>query len=118
MLTPLYRHHARATVEDTAGKYRTGKSFLLNRLIKRSVRAASLPPPPPPHTPPSTWVALLLSLQGAFEVGPTIEACTKGIWLWSEPLYSTAADGSEIALIFVDTEYVAYAGTPSLDARM
>ena len=44
------------------GKYRTGKSFLLNRVI------------------------LNLQNNSGFEVGPSINPCTKGIWLWSEPL--------------------------------
>ena len=40
------------------GKYRTGKSFLLNRVI--------------------------LDKQGeGFKVGPTINPCTKGLWLWN-----------------------------------
>lgn len=38
-----------------AGLYRTGKSFLLNRLVEAS---------------------------GGFRVGGSIEACTRGIWLW------------------------------------
>ena len=44
------------------GKYRTGKSFLLNRVLidKKSNKG--------------------------FDVGPTIKPCTKGIWLWSSPL--------------------------------
>ena len=44
------------------GKYRTGKSFLLNRVLieKKSAKG--------------------------FEVAPTIKPCTKGIWLWSSPL--------------------------------
>jgi len=44
------------------GKYRTGKSFLLNRVLieKKSSKG--------------------------FDVGPTIRPCTKGIWLWSSPL--------------------------------
>ena len=44
------------------GKYRTGKSFLLNRVLidKKSKKG--------------------------FDVGPTIKPCTKGIWLWSSPL--------------------------------
>ncbi len=44
------------------GKYRTGKSFLLNRVLieKKSSKG--------------------------FEVAPTIKPCTKGIWLWSSPL--------------------------------
>ena len=44
------------------GKYRTGKSFLLNRVI------------------------LNVQNNSGFEVGPTIKPCTKGIWLWPEPL--------------------------------
>ena len=44
------------------GKYRTGKSFLLNRVI------------------------LNIENNSGFEVGPTFKPCTKGIWLWSEPL--------------------------------
>ena len=44
------------------GKYRTGKSFLLNRVLIEKK-----------------------SLKG-FDVGPTIKPCTKGIWLWSSPL--------------------------------
>ena len=44
------------------GKYRTGKSFLLNRIILN--RKENL----------------------GFGVGPTIRPCTKGIWIWSDPL--------------------------------
>lgn len=48
-------------VISVAGKYRTGKSFLLNRVIinKRN--------------------------QG-FGVGPTINPCTKGLWIWGDTL--------------------------------
>ena len=44
------------------GKYRTGKSFLLNRVILE--RKENL----------------------GFGVAPTIRPCTKGIWIWSDPL--------------------------------
>ena len=44
------------------GKYRTGKSFLLNRVILN--RKESI----------------------GFSVGPTFKPCTKGIWIWSDPL--------------------------------
>ena len=44
------------------GKYRTGKSFLLNRVILE--RNKNL----------------------GFGVAPTIRPCTKGIWIWSDPL--------------------------------
>ena len=43
-----------------AGPYRTGKSFLLNRLIGTQQRG--------------------------FQVGGDINACTKGIWLWRQPI--------------------------------
>lgn len=42
-----------------AGLYRTGKSYLLNRILKR---------------------------QSGFEIGSTIKSCTKGIWIWNETL--------------------------------
>ena len=47
---------------SVVGKYRTGKSFLLNRVILNAPK------------------------NSGFEVSPTIRPCTKGIWLWPEPL--------------------------------
>ena len=44
------------------GKYRTGKSFLLNRVILNRKESVG------------------------FSVGPTFKPCTKGIWIWSDPL--------------------------------
>ena len=44
-----------------AGKYRTGKSFLLNRVI-------------------------LNKMDEGFGVGPTINPCTKGLWVWGETI--------------------------------
>ena len=44
------------------GKYRTGKSFLLNRVILNRKESVG------------------------FNVGPTFKPCTKGIWIWSDPL--------------------------------
>ena len=49
-------------IVSLVGKYRTGKSFLLNRVLIEKK-----------------------NLKG-FEVAPTIKPCTKGIWLWSSPL--------------------------------
>ena len=43
-------------VITVVGKYRTGKSYILNRV--------------------------LLNQNSGFEVGPTINACTKGLWVW------------------------------------
>lgn len=42
-----------------AGPYRTGKSFLLNRVLDQ--------------------------MKG-FEIGQTVESCTKGIWMWNKPI--------------------------------
>lgn len=42
---------------SVAGMYRTGKSYLLNRM--------------------------LLDRSNGFGVGPTINACTKGLWIWN-----------------------------------
>jgi len=74
------------------GKYRTGKSFLLNKLVEAA---------------------------GGFEVGPTIEACTKGIWVWSVPMYLALPDGTSVAVLYLDTEGIGAAGaTAEHDARI
>lgn len=75
-------------VVSCAGMYRTGKSYLLNKVILDD-----------PHS--------------GFKVGSTVNACTKGLWLWSEPLAgATAADGTPMTLLVVDTE-----GMGALDAH-
>ena len=45
-----------------AGKYRTGKSFLLNRILLEQEQ------------------------NSGFGVGPTINPCTKGLWVWNKPI--------------------------------
>ena len=63
------------------GKYRTGKSFLLNRIILN--RKEKL----------------------GFNVGPTIRPCTKGIWIWSDPLtISNVHNPSPFPTYLIDTE--------------
>jgi len=61
-----------------AGMYRTGKSYLLNRM--------------------------LLNRQKGFSVGPTVNPCTKGLWIWSKPIYGTTEDGSRLPVLLIDTE--------------
>jgi hypothetical protein len=48
------------SVITIAGGYRQGKSFLMNRL--------------------------LLKIKKGFDVGGSVQACTKGIWVWSQVL--------------------------------
>ena len=63
------------------GKYRTGKSFLLNRVILN--RKENL----------------------GFNVGPTIRPCTKGIWIWSDPLMiSNVHNPTPFPAYLIDTE--------------
>ena len=61
-----------------AGLYRTGKSYLLNLLTKSTATE-----------------------KGGFAVGSTVNACTKGIWIWSEPAYDEEKD---IYVYYMDTE--------------
>ena len=65
------------------GKYRTGKSFLLNRVILNNKSNLG------------------------FNVGPTFKPCTKGIWIWSEPLMiknSYSINNEEFPCFMIDTE--------------
>ena len=61
----LGRIKERVGIICVAGKYRTGKSFLLNRVIINTRD------------------------NKGFGVGPTINPCTKGLWLWTELLETT-----------------------------
>jgi Guanylate-binding protein, N-terminal domain len=60
-----------------AGKYRTGKSFLLNRIILNKTD------------------------QGGFGVGPTINPCTKGLWIWSKPIEVEKQSGEPPFKVFI-----------------
>ena len=58
--------------------YRTGKSYLINRM--------------------------LLNRQKGFSVGPTVNPCTKGLWIWSKPIYGESGKGKRLPLLLIDTE--------------
>ncbi len=59
------------------GKYRTGKSYLLDKVM--------------------------IGTKSGFAVGPTINPCTQGLWMWKRPFRATV-DGEELAVVIVDTE--------------
>lgn len=65
-------------VVSVAGLYRTGKSYLLNKM--------------------------LLNRNDGFGVGPTINPCTKGLWCWGTPLRGESSDGERLNIIVIDTE--------------
>lgn len=67
-------------VLSVVGGYRTGKSFFMNKV-------------------------LLSRSKGGFSVGPTINPCTKGLWLWNEPLcHKNPSVSSEVKVLLLDTE--------------
>ena len=77
---------APVALASIVGKYRTGKSLLVNRM--------------------------LLDIKGGgFPVGATVNSCTKGLWIWNKPLLCKQGDGQEMQLLIIDTE-----GLGSLDA--
>ena len=80
-LSWIQQHDAPFAVISCAGRYRTGKSFLLNRLTCSGTGKG-------------------------FKVGDTVQACTKGIWL-----YKKWCPGAKADLLFMDTE-----GISALDA--
>ena len=65
-------------VISVAGMYRTGKSYLLNRM--------------------------LLNRSNGFSVGPSINPCTKGLWMWNKTIPAHTPNGEAINVIIIDTE--------------
>lgn len=69
-------------VVAVAGMYRTGKSYLLNRMLLN-------------RQPGS---------KSGFGVGPSINPCTKGLWMWGTPIQGTTAEGKPVNVLVVDSE--------------
>ncbi|RHY57186.1 hypothetical protein DYB30_007418 [Aphanomyces astaci] len=78
----LEKIKGKIAVVAVAGLYRTGKSFLLNLLVNKQTATATA------------------NVNTGFAVGGTINACTKGIWMWGEPF--VLDNGTSV--IFLDTE--------------
>ncbi|CAI5742182.1 unnamed protein product [Hyaloperonospora brassicae] len=73
----LRRIEGHVAVVAMAGLYRTGKSSMLNWLLDR---------------------------QNGFRVGPTVERCTRGIWIWGQPQRHRMANGKDVWVLVLDTE--------------
>lgn len=69
----LSKIHKPFSIVTVAGLYRTGKSYLLNRIV--------------------------LNKDSGFGVGSTVNACTKGLWLWGELLENNGKN-----YLVIDTE--------------
>eukprot|EP01080_Neovahlkampfia_damariscottae_P001416 gene1416-12036_t len=71
-----------------AGLARTGKSFILNKIVESMTKSKS---------------------SGGFKIGNTIDSCTKGIWIWGIPIEAKVR-GENATILLLDTE-----GLASLD---
>ena len=47
---------------------------------------------------------MLLGRSGGFGVGPTINPCTKGLWVWSRPIKGTTIEQQSINVLIIDSE--------------
>ncbi|KUF98520.1 hypothetical protein AM588_10010020 [Phytophthora nicotianae] len=85
-VTYLQQIRGDIAVVAIAGLYRTGKSYLLNLLLGRDQESEM------------------------FDVGATVNACTKGIWIWGQPAGSQTRHpafkhlSKDTTIVFMDTE--------------
>lgn len=47
---------------------------------------------------------MLLNRSSGFGVGNTVNACTKGLWVWGTPIKGYNADGDPMNILIVDSE--------------
>ena len=73
------------------GKYRTGKSYLMNKLFLQELKKDTSSPMP-------------LEMSKGFQVSPTINPCTKGLWLCRRLLHFEDENGTTHPVIVIDTE--------------
>ena len=76
----LAAHDAPLAVVAVAGRYRSGKSFLLSQLCGGGAASA------------------------AFSVGHTVESHTRGIWMASSMVPARTAAGERVDVLFLDSE--------------
>lgn len=70
----------RIGVISVVGKYRTGKSYFINKVLLSHNRKAG------------------------FSVGNTVNPCTKGLWIWKKVLNAKDYGGEDLPIIIIDTE--------------
>jgi Guanylate-binding protein, N-terminal domain len=75
-----------------AGMYRTGKSYMLNRVFLNL------------NNNKSKAEMEQMEHEIGFNVGPTINPCTKGLWMWGKPLLGYTEEGEKVNVIVIDTE--------------
>lgn len=109
----LVKVKGKIVIVCVAGPYRTGKSFLLNKLIHRGKESGSSSGSSSSNknnglvsnAAPITAVVALKSekrqveVESGFKVGASIRACTKGIWVWGKPIEKEGK-----SYLFLDTE--------------
>lgn len=92
-----------------AGKYRTGKSFFMNRCLLRISSSGG------------GSAGRHGAQSNSFPVGNTVQACTKGLWLHSIPIETpeSAAHGGPTRVFVLDTEGIgALDATDTNDSRI
>lgn len=47
---------------------------------------------------------MLLNRSNGFGVGPTVNPCTKGLWIWNRPILGQTSDGTPINVLIIDSE--------------
>jgi hypothetical protein len=47
---------------------------------------------------------MILNRCSGFGVGPTVNPCTKGLWIWNKPLIGQTADGETLNILIIDSE--------------
>lgn len=47
---------------------------------------------------------MILNRKGGFGVGSTINACTKGIWIWGELIHGQSSNGDPVPILVIDSE--------------
>ncbi|CDW82930.1 guanylate-binding n-terminal domain containing protein [Stylonychia lemnae] len=99
-------------VVAVCGKYRTGKSYLLNKLFVetyfQNLSNTSIIGGNTTQAKSSTNLdqelgenSQLNKTATGFQVSPTINPCTKGLWIWKKVIYS---DQNDCPMIVIDTE--------------